>query len=39
VELLVKGFVMHDDEARYPEYRSERTYQGFSAGGQLTGRF
>ena len=39
VVLLVKGFVMHDDEARYPEYRSERTYQGFSAGGQLTGRF
>ena len=38
-ELLVKGFVMHDEEARYPEYRSERTYQGFSAGGQLTGRF
>lgn len=39
VELLVKGFVMHDDETRYPEYRSERTYRGFSAGGQLTGRF
>ncbi|MDI6753812.1 MAG: hypothetical protein QME78_05395 [Thermodesulfobacteriota bacterium] len=38
-ELLVKGFVMHDDEARFPEYRSARTYRGFSVGAQLTGRF
>ena len=38
-ELLVKGFVMHDDEARFPEYRSGRTYRGFSVGAQLTGRF
>ena len=31
VELDVKGFLMHDDEARFPEFRSARDYKGFSA--------
>lgn len=38
-ELNVKGFVMHDGEARLPEFRSERNYRGLSAGIQLTSRF
>ncbi|OGP80604.1 MAG: hypothetical protein A2V86_16895 [Deltaproteobacteria bacterium RBG_16_49_23] len=41
-ELFVKGFLMHDEEAFFPEFpffRSERNYKGFSLGGQLAYRF
>jgi hypothetical protein len=38
-EVLVKGFVMQDDESRFPVYRDGRTYRGFSIGAHLTGRF
>jgi hypothetical protein len=41
-ELFAKGFLMHDEEAFFPEFpffRSERNYKGFSLGGQLVYRF
>jgi hypothetical protein len=41
-ELFAKGFLMHDEEAFFPEFpffRSERNYKGFSVGGQLAYRF
>ena len=41
-ELFAKGFLMHDEEAFFPEFpsfRSERNYKGFSLGGQLAYRF
>jgi hypothetical protein len=37
--LTVKGFLMHDEEVRFPAFLSERDYQGFSAGILLTSRF
>lgn len=39
VDLLVRGFFMHDGETHFPEFLSARDYKGFSVGGQLTGKF
>ncbi len=38
-DLLLKGFVMHDEDSQYPEYRSGRSYRGFSLGAFITGFF
>ncbi len=38
-ELDLKGFVKHDAEARFPEFRSERSFRGFSVAVTLTRRF
>jgi hypothetical protein len=38
-EFYVKGFVMHDEHAFFPEVRDSRTYGGFSVGIQVAGRF
>lgn len=38
-EVMVKGFVMHDGESRFPELRSERDYKGGSLEVVLTTRF
>ncbi len=37
--LDVRGFVKHDDEAHFPEFKSARDFQGFSVTAMLTGRF
>lgn len=38
-EVMVKGFVMHDEKRRFPEERSERDYKGGSLEVVLTTRF
>jgi hypothetical protein len=38
-EFYAKGFLMHDEERFFPEFLSERSYRGFSAGLQLISRF
>lgn len=38
-ELLSKGFLMHDEERFFPEFRGERNYKGFSLGFLITSRF
>ncbi|MGB9699833.1 MAG: hypothetical protein ACPL5I_10650 [Thermodesulfobacteriota bacterium] len=38
-DILLKGFIMHDEDSQYPEYRSGRTYRGFSLGAFITGLF
>lgn len=38
-DILLKGFIMHDEDSQYPEYRSGRTYRGFSLGAFITGWF
>ncbi|MFA7061113.1 MAG: hypothetical protein WC156_09865 [Pedobacter sp.] len=37
--LDIKGFVKHDEETRFPEYKSACDYQGYSISAMLTGRF
>lgn len=38
-DILLKGFVMHNEDSQYPEYSSGRTYRGFSLGAFITGWF
>lgn len=38
-DILLKGFIMHDEDSQYPAYRSGRTYRGFSLGAFITGWF
>jgi hypothetical protein len=37
--LDLKGFIMHDDKANFPNFRSSRDYKGFSIIALLTSRF
>jgi hypothetical protein len=38
-ELNCKGFLMHDEEVFFPQFRKEQDYRGFSVGIKLTGKF
>lgn len=38
-EVMVKGFIMHDGETQFPEFRSERDYRGGAIEVVLTRRF
>ncbi len=37
--LAVRGFLMHDEESQYPQYKGETDYRGFSVIGNVTARF
>ncbi len=37
--LFLRGFTMHDDNRLFPDYMSERTYNGFSVGGAIIARY
>jgi hypothetical protein len=37
--LAIRGFLMHDDESQYPQFKGETDYRGFSVIGNVTARF